>query len=845
LRQTRLTARFITLFLLISACIYGQETPPAAAPAPADTVAAGSGNGKLKAQVKYNCRDSMIFEVEEDKVHLYDSAVVVYEQMTIKAHYIVIDFGKDLVTAEGIKDSTGKYTTKALFIDGDQEYRYDKITYNMQSQKAKIYSASTIDGDSHVIAEKAVRDSTNTVYIHRGIYTTCELDHPHFAIRAKKLKVIPNDKIVTGPAYLEISDVPTPLGIPFGFFPNKKERSSGLLIPSPGESPELGFYLRDGGWYWGISDKIDLALRGDIYSKGSWGAKAQTNYKVRYKYYGNMHLKYANILQPNSENPAEPIVSKQFFVNWQHTQDPKFNPSIRFSARVEAGSAEYNAYNSSNIDVLNNQFRSNVAWTKTWNFGYLSANLAHSQSTVTHQVDLTLPQISFAVNRFYPFRNPKRIGTRWYDKIGISMTNDFQNLISIPDSLIKLDNPDPLLNRMRNGIRTSIPISSTLQFKKMSWLTMTPAVNFNTYTYFRTISKSYTSGIVQTDSLIIDTIGGARIAYDYNASTTFSTRLYATGKFDKGRIMALRHIVTPQLSFTYRPDFSAQKYGWYRQVPNNMSGGFSTYSIFEGGVVGSPGSGEAGLIGMNIVNSVESKLRPKSSDTSTVPERRILLDQFTVNFSYNLLAEHFNWSHINFRGQTKLFKKLDVNSTLQLDPYRINEEGTRIERFEWRENKRLGRITAAAVNLSTSLRQGGLTAAQPKASDKGTQQELDYINQNPQAFVDFNIPWSLNLGYTINYSKPFLNKNVTQALQVSGDVNITSKWKIGFNSNYDIELGEFSYTSLNVYRDLHCWEMSFNWVPFGRFQNYNLTINVKSPVLQDLKLNRRRNWYDF
>ncbi len=830
----QLTFRFFLLLMLITGVNYAQQ------PVPPDSakVKTGDGKGKLKAQVTYTAHDSVRFDIAGQKAFLYDSALVKYEQQEIRAYYIEIDFKNNSVLAEGEKDSTGKYISKAEFTDNGQQYTYDRIDYNFDTQKARITNASTIDGETHMIASEAFKEADNTTYIRRGIFTTCENDHPHYAIRARKLKIIPDDKIITGPAYLEIGDVPTPLGIPFGFFPNKRERSSGLIIPAPGESPAQGFFLRDGGWYWGLSDKIDLALKGDIYSKGSWATRVLSNYNVRYKYRGRFSASFARVYQGDPELPTS-LESNEFLVTWNHTQDPKSNPSVRFSANVYAGSSKYNTFNSINAnELLRNQFQSNIAWSKNWNFGSLSTNLRHSQNTQTRLVDVTLPQVSLAVNRFYPFRNNKRVGSRWYDKIGISAVTDFQNTLSVPDSTIKFDNLAPLQRKLNNGVKTSIPISSTIQFKNFP-VTFTPAFNLNAYTYFNSIQKSFDT---DSQAVVIDTLRGLKMAYDYFASMTMGTRLYGTWKGKIGKLRALRHVATPQASFTWRPDFSTDKYGWYKEVPINSIGGTSTYSIFENGIFGSPGLGKTGLLGFSLANTIEGKIK---SDTSDVLKKFTVIDQFNVSFNYNVLAEHFNWSNINFSGRTRLRKLVDVNTTLSFDPYRIDSTGKRIERFEWRANKRIGRLENATVNIGTSLRKGGFTASAPKQSTKGTTQELEFINQNPDAFVDFNIPWTLTLMYTLNYSKPDTLVSVTQGLQFSGDVNLTDKWKIGFNSNYDIAKQKFSYTSVNIYRDLHCWEMSFYWVPFGPFQSYNLTINVKSAVLQDLKLNRRRNWYDF
>jgi hypothetical protein len=652
------------------------------------------------------------------------------------------------------------------------------------------------------------------------------------------LKVIPDDKIVTGPAYLEISDVPTPLAVPFGFFPNKKGRKSGIVVPTYGESPTLGFFLRDGGYYWGISDKVDMTVRGDIYSKGSWGLKLYSNYKVRYKYSGNFSVKFAQLLIGDRDLPSH-YNRDDFFITWSHTQDPKFNPSIRFSANVNAGTSTYNTYNSTRAnDFLSNTMQSNVAWSKSWKFGQLSANLRHSQNRVTRNLDLTVPQLAFSINRFYPFRNAKRITPKWYDKIGISYNSEFQNNLNIGDTMFSFRQHEYIKNHLRNGIRQSVPISTSLNILK--YFTLTPALNLNSVTQFRTIRKSWNDSAV-----VIDTVNGTRINFDWSASATLSTRIYGRYDLKHSRYSVIRHTITPNVSFTYIPDFTQEKFGFYKTVQTSTTGATQKYSIYEGGVYGSSPQGKVGAIGVNIQNSLEAKLRPKAGDTTAVAQKVSLIDAFNVAFNYNFMASHFNWSAISTGFRTKLFKKIDVNANFIADPYKVSTEGVRIERFEWRDHKRIARLTNANLSLGTSLRQGGLTASTNRTSNHATEAEMNMINSNPNGYVDFNIPWSLNVNYVFNWSKAGLRQTVTQSVRFSGDVNVTPKWKVGFDSSYDLKEQEFGYTSLNVYRDLHCWELQFNWIPFGIRQSYNVTINVKSAVLQDLKLTRKRDWYDF
>lgn len=832
-------SRIFSRFLLISGLFMGI---PAAVSAQEDTVKTGISN-TLKSQVDYAAADSMYFDLTGQQVFLYDSASVDYGDIHLVAHFIIIDFKNNTLAAFGKKDSLGNYIEKVYFNDGEQSFEAEQIKYNIMTGKGKVTEVATQQGDGIVHADVIKKDTNGVIYGYKGVYTTCDLDHPHFALRAKKMKLVQDDehgKIVTGPAYLEIADVPTPLGIPFGYFPNKKGRSSGVLIPTYGESPSLGFFLKDGGYYWGISDKIDLALRGDIYSKGSWGAKMFTNYRVRYKYSGNLSLKYSRIVTGDRELPDRTL-RNDFFVNWYHTQDPKSNPSVRFSANVNAGSSTYNTYNANRPnDYLANAFQSNIAWSKAWKFGSFSTNLRHSQNNVTHNVDMTLPQMAFTVNRFYPFRSAKTVSQKWYTKIGISYLSEFQNNLNVADSMISFNNTEYLQSKLRNGLRQNLPV--TTSFNVLKYFTLTPAFTVNSVTQMRTIRKYWTDTTV-----VIDTINGLRANFDWNASATLSTRLYGRFNMNRTKYSVIRHTLTPGLTFTYMPDFTQEKYGFYESYQSNAAGGISKYSIFEGGVYGASVAGKTGSIGVSLLNNLEAKKRLKEDDTSGVEERVMLIDAFNFAFSYNIMAEHFKWSNLAVGFRTKLFKRVDLLASCTADPYRLNEDGDkRIERFEWRQGKRLARLTSANLSLGTSLRQGGLTTASGGYnSNRGTEQELNMINGNPNAYVDFNVPWSLNLSYNLVWSKPLSEETVNQNMRFSGDINVTPKWKVGFDSNYDLVTKEFGYTSLNLYRDLHCWELQFNWVPFGIRQSYNVTLNVKSAVLQDLKLSRKRDWYDF
>jgi len=820
----------------------------------------GTSNSAIKSKIIYNSRDSIRFDVKNQKVFLFGDADVQYEDMELKADYIEFDMSKNTAFAHGARDSAGNAALDTsgmpigdpIFSDGEKSFDAKEITYNFETKKGKIREVTTQEGEAFIHAKDAKKDTGDIYYIKNGRYTTCDFEQPHFYIKATKLKVIPDDKIITGPAYLVIGDVPTPLIVPFGVFPNKKGRKSGILIPFYGQS-NLGYFLKDGGYYFGMSDYFDLALRGDIYSQGSYGVKTHTNYNKRYKYNGNLGISYSEIKISEKEFPDYED-NKDFFVRWSHTQDPKANPTVRFTANVNAGSSSYNKFNSNNpTDYLSNTFQSNVAWSKSWQGKpyNLSVNMTHMQNTIQKTVDVTLPEAAFSVNRFYPFKRKEQVGKlKRYEKIGTSFSLNARNQISTYDSLLFKESS---VDRLRNGIKATIPISYSENFGPVI---MSPSASFNSYGYFQTIRKRYDT---ISETVKIDTVKRFSPAYDFNAALSFSTKLYGMFLFKHTRVKAIRHVLTPSASLSYRPDFSQSHWGYYQNVQINSLGNEQLYSIFQNAIYGSPASGKSGYINLALNNNLEMKVRPSKKDTSTTDKKVMLLDIFSISASYNMAVDSFNWSNINLTGRTQLFKILDLTFTGILDPYKMDYgTGERTKKLLFESTYRIGRLTDAAFSLSTSfqnltkkknekkkplsmkpMRTGG---AVPMSANND---ELAYILSHPDYYVDFNVPWNLSVYYNIVYTKPALTDTIIQTFTFSGDVNITEKWKIGFHSGFDFVKKDFTFTQLNIYRDLHCWEMHFDWVPFGFRKSYMLNVAVKASVLQDLKLSRKRDWYDY
>ncbi len=688
-------------------------------------------------------------------------------------------------------------------------------------------------------SEITKRLEDKSICIKDGKYTTCDLDHPHYYIALTKAKVIPDDKIVSGPAYLVLSDMPTPIGLPFGFFPNQKKYSSGILIPEYGEEANRGFFLRNGGYYFALSDYFDLSLRGDIYSKGTWGARLHSNYKKRYKYNGNIDIKFFDNIVGEKGLPNY-AKSKDFAIGWKHKQDAKAHPGSNFSADVNISSSTYDrnqTYSSTNY--LNNTKSSSVSYSKRWGSDLnFSANLRHSQNSRNKSVSLTLPSLNFSMNRKYPFRRKNAVGDlQWYEKIEISYKSKLENQVNAGDSVIFTREAFDL---MKNGFQHDIPISANFKFFK--FFTFTPKLNYTGRAYTKHFVKRWDENYFINDTtfgaVVVDTIEQFKYINEFSPSVSLavSPTFYGLYQFKKGSVKAVRHVISPSVRFNYKAGTGKDNPQVWRPMPigldsvdtNNM------YSVFAGSLYGSPRSNlESGSVNLSIGNNLEMKVKSQK-DTINEYKKIKLIESLNITSSYNMFAEKNNWSNISINGRTTLFKNLKITFGSSFDPYALDSLGNRTTNFELSENKVLGRLTSA--NFST-----GFSFKPPKST---TDEEDETIIGDYEDYVDFNVPWTLRVDYMWKYSKPRLESVVTQTLRFSGDVKLTQKWKIGFSSGYDIEKNDFTYTSIDIYRDLHCWEARFTWIPFGYHQSYNFQINVKSAILKDLKWAKRKSWYD-
>ena len=779
-------------------------------------------NFSFEDEITKDAHDSIKIDINNKKIFLYGKAKILYQNITIESGFIEIDWNTSIITAKPKIDSLGKSIQMPFFKEGEESFNAKEIRYNLKTKKGIINEIKTKEGEGYILGEKVKKTNDDIFYLRKGDFTTCNHDKPHFSIRAKKIKVVPGEKIITGPAYLRLFNFPTPLALPFGYFPNNQKKSSGLIFPSYGESANLGFFLKEGGYYFTLSEKADLSLKGDIYSKGSWGLKSLLRYKERYKYSGNLDLSYGNII--NSERGfTDYSVKKDFFIRWNHKQDAKANPSLQFSANVNAGSSTYHRNNTFNSnEYLSNTFQSSINLSKRWEGTpySLSANLRHNQNTQTKIINLSLPDISFNMNRIFPFKNLGKKGKdSWFHKIGLSYSSNIKNDISIADSLLFTNKS---LNSFRNGIRHSIPISTSI--KVLKYFTFSPRINYTERWYINQINKNWSS----SDSTIItDTINKFIRAGEYNVSAGLNTKIYGLVQFKKGKIKAIRHVITPNLSFSYKPDFSENRYGYYKSFELE-NGNTQEYSIMQNGIFGSPSKGKQGNIILNISNILEAKLNSKKDTVQRIKKIKIF-ENLNIGSSYNIFKDSLNFNDINLNARTRLLDVIDFTFSSRYDPYISNKSfNNNLNKFELFENGRLARFTNANATIGLSISNNTFSKMKEKEEEKKSK-----------------VNWSLNANYSINYNKGYRSSEFSdtiQTLNFSGDLKITDKWKLNFQSGYDFDTKELTYSSINIYRDLHCWEMILNLIPIGYHRSYTFTIRVKAAILQDLKLERKRDW---
>jgi hypothetical protein len=797
------------------------------------TIAARKKNkDSLDAPVNYHADDSIKYDIANGKIYLYGKGHVDYKDISLDAAYIVFDWKNNMVHAQGTKDTTGKIIGKPVFKDGSENYKADTINFNFKSKKGRISEGLTEEGGGYVHSDVVKKASDKIYFAKNAYYTTCDLDDPHFYIVASRAEIIPGKLLVTGPADLVIEGIPTPLFVPFGIFPLSDGQHSGIIVPSYGYSSSYGYYLQNVGYYFALGQHLDLKLLGDLYTSGGWQANVISDYAQRYEYSGTFNFALANTVSGDKEEGTYQS-SQNYDLLWSFNQDPKARPYSRFTINIDAASSQYDKiYTYDPNTTLSSELSSSVSYNKTFQgtpFS-LTANLSQNQNLQTGVANLTLPSIDFDMNTIYPFASANQSAKQtWINKISIGYTFTSENILNTYDSLLfKNFN----LNQLQWSALQDIPISTS--FKAFKYFTISPSADYQEFWYDQSIRENWNGTQVVTD-----TVHGFATGRDFTTSLSATTTIYGLVNFKHGKIKAIRHVLTPSLSFSYHPDFTKFGNDFYRTVQADSAGDKQSYSIFQNGNYGGPPEGKYGGFGLTLGNNLEMKVYSKK-DTVNHSKKITLLNNLTVSTFYNLASDTDQWSPVTLNGNTSLFNVINMNFSAMWDEYTSDSLGNRTIYYEWNVDHKLLRLTNAALSFSTSLK-----SIQDGKTNPGATPHVIAGNQiiyyQPDDFTDFKVPYNLGIGYTLNlaHAKGLTGLDTTeytQTLTFNGSLNLTPLWKLTASSGYDFVQRQLSYTLVSITRDLHCWYMSFTWVPVGYNRSYFLTLGVKSGVLQQLKL---------
>lgn len=855
-----------------------------------DTTAADSAKRKpgIDAPVDYECTDSLVYDAETRLVHLYGKAQVKYMDMTLNAAKITMNMDSSMVRAAGERDTAGILQDKPVYSQGSDNYHSELMAFNFKTKKGYITNVETTQGDGFMQSQHSKRAADGTLYLEHAKYTTCDAKHPHFYLALSRAKVRPGKENVFGPAYLVVADVPLPLAVPYGFFPFNKKYSSGFIMPSYGDETSRGFYLRDGGYYFAINDYMDIKALGEIYTKGSWGLSAETNYRKRYRYNGNFYISFLRTVD-GEKNMPDYAVTKSLKVQWTHSKDAKASPNTTFSARVNFASENYER---SNLESMYNPLAytqstraSSVSFSHT--FPSIGLNIAGStnltQSLRDSSVSMTLPDLSISLNRFYPFRRKHQAGKeRWYEKISMSYTGSLSNSINTKEDKLFKSN---LVKDWRNGMQHRIPIDATFQVFK--YINISPQFSLRDIMYTNRVMRSWDE---TTQKEVADTTYGFYNLYDWSLGVSANTTLYGFykpwRKLFGDKIIAVRHVFKPSVSFSYAPDFTSSHYGYQRTyVKTDANGEVSTvtYSPYSSGIYSYPSGTKQGMITMSVSNNVEMKVK---SDRDTTGERKIsIIDELYGALSYNMAAETRPWSNLNTRIRLKLTKNytFSMAAVFATYAYAFDKNGRVVtsDRTEWSYG-RFGRFQGMSQNLSYTFNNETLSKLFSRRSDrstasndetdtdtdtdaedanidpdlrnakKGGKQKKQKAKVDEDGYLRFSLPWSFTVSYGISMAEDRSKQinvrrmrypySFTQTMNFSGYLRIAEGWNISFTSGYDFNYHELSMTTASVSRDLHCFEMSCS-VVLRPYSSFNFTFRARANELADaLKWDKRSSY---
>lgn len=860
---------------------------------PIDTVAADTAKKEpLDAPVVYEASDSIVF-LKGGFAHLYGNGKVNYQNIELTSQLISMNMDSSTVYARGVPDSTGVDQGTPVFKDGDTPYESKIMRYNFKTKKGFINTITTQQGEGYVTSSEAKKGPDNEIYMRHGKYTTCDNhEHPHFYLKLSMAKVRPKKDVVFGPAQLVVEDVPLPIAVPFGFFPFSSSYSSGFIMPTYGDEMNRGFYLRDGGYYFAISDQMDLKLLGEIYTKGSWGLSAASTYNKRYKFSGSFNASYL-VTKTGEKNMPDYTVSKDFRIQWSHRQDAKANPNSTFSASVNFATSSYDRSSLSTLydpsSYSNNTKASSISYSR--NFPSIGLNISSTfnitQNTQDSSLNMTLPDLNIALNRFYPFKRKKAVGDeRWYEKISVQYTGSLTNSVNTTDNLL-FKTP---FSQWQTGMKHYIPVEAN--FTLFKYINITPSFNYTERWYTRKVMQHYDERLGEA---VKDTVNGFNRVYDYNMALSMNTKLYGMYKplFWKKKDITIRHVLTPSVSYTYTPDFGKARFGYYDTYTYTDENGevrMVEYSPYEGSPYGYPGKGVSQNVSFNLKNNLEMKM---ASDKDSTGYKKIsLIDDLGAQLSYDIAQK--KWSDLSLNLRMKLTKSytFNMNARFATYAYKFDENGNVVpsDRTEWSYG-RFGRFEGYSGSFSYTLNNDTFkklfgkkddssgkdkdkdgkegsedgdeneeeTTGNNNNSNSSTTRKTESASIDPDGYLAFKLPWSVSLSYSysiredrskeINIKTMRYPYSLTHSLNISGNMKIGSRWNINYSSGYDFTSKELSMTTVNISRDLHCFNMSCGLV-FGPFTSYNFSIRANSSMLTDaLKWDQRSNtgsavtWY--
>ena len=828
----------------------------------------------LEAPAFTTAKDSIVEDFSNGKriIYYYGDVSVTYGNMKLTADYMEYDLATQTVYARGTKDTTGVIKGQPVMEQGGKSYSMEEVRYNFDTQKARITNMVTQEQDGILHGKNIKMMPDKSINITKGKYTVCDCEHPHYylALTAAKVMTKPSQKTVFGPAYPVIEDVPLPIGLPFGFIPKRPDRATGILFPTFGEEQSRGFYLRDLGMYFVIGDYFDIAVTGDIYTLGSWAVDLNSRYKVNYKCNGNFSLTYSND-QVGEKGSSDFFQTTNFGVRWSHSQDAKARPGTSFSASVNFSSPSNSRYNSTSVqEALQNQISSSISYSKNWNGKLnLSVNALHNQNSRDSSYSFTLPNVTFSISRFYPFKRKNRVGKeRFYEKFSLGYNTTLQNKINFKAS--EFNKPgfwDKFQNGMAHNFQIGLP-----NFTLLKYINITPSISYGMNWFFRDMEKVYNPDTGQVEEIKGKAFGTFGATHTYSGSISMNTRLYGLFNFGKHRkLQAIRHVVSPSLSASFSPEKGTYFNGWrtLSYIDRNGQQKTQEYNIYAGQLNSVPGKGKTASLNFSLGNNFEAKVRDLRDTTGTGSKKIKLIDQLNFSTGYNFLADSLKMNNVGVTMSTSIFGKLGVNANMNFDPYAIlvdkaNPSGRRINRFALSEGQGLLRLTNASMSLSYSLSgEGKINGNDGRGEGSGPADHYQRIYYHPITgeyipggwlyYTNPNVPWSININYSFSYRKAYQfsngqvinKKNYTQTVGLSGNIKLTPRLSMNLSTNFDLMAMKMSTTQLSATYDLHCFNINVSWIPNGQWESWSFRIQANAAALADLlKFKKSSSYWD-